>query len=79
MSSIGMRRRLTRIGYHQCPRAASTLVRRPQKPLEGMLNKFIIGLIRAALGVKRQREEAERRERQRQEDERKRQEEAQRL
>jgi hypothetical protein len=51
----------------------------PQKPLEGMLNKFVIGLIRGALGVKRQREEAERRECQRLEDERKRQEEARRL
>jgi hypothetical protein len=51
----------------------------PTKPLEGLLNKFMIGLIRAALGVKRQRAEAERRERERQEEERKRQEEARRL
>jgi hypothetical protein len=51
----------------------------PQRPLEGMLNKFLVGLVRAALGVKRQRAEAELRERQRQEDERKRQEEARRL
>jgi hypothetical protein len=44
-----------------------------------MLNKFLVGLVRAALGVKRQRTEAERRERERQEEERKRQEEARRL
>jgi hypothetical protein len=51
----------------------------PTRPLEGSLNKFIIGLVRAALGLKRQRAEAERRERERQEEERKRQEEARRL
>lgn len=49
------------------------------KPLEGLLNKLMIGLVRAALGVKRQRAEAERRERERQEEEHKRQEEARRL
>jgi hypothetical protein len=43
------------------------------------LNKFIVGLVRTALGAKRQRAEAEHRERERQEDERKRQEEANRL
>jgi hypothetical protein len=51
----------------------------PTRPLEGLLNKFIIGLIRAALGLKRQRAEADRRQRERQEEERKRQEEARRL
>jgi hypothetical protein len=51
----------------------------PAKPLEALLNKFMIGLVRAALGVKRQRAEAERRERERKEEERKRQEEARRL
>ena len=51
----------------------------PTRPLEGLLNKFIIGLVRGALGVKHQRAEAERRESQRQEEERKRQEEARRL
>jgi hypothetical protein len=44
-----------------------------------ILNKFLVGLVRAALAVKRQRAEAERRERERQEDERKRQAEARRL
>ena len=46
---------------------------------EDQLNKFIIGLVRAALSVKRQRAEAEERERQRQDEERQRQEEARRL
>jgi hypothetical protein len=50
-----------------------------QHPLEEMLNKFIIGLVRAALGVQQQRAEADRREQERQEEERKRQEEAKRL
>jgi hypothetical protein len=45
---------------------------------EDLLNKFVIGLVRAALGVKRQRAEAERREKERQEAERLRQEEARR-
>jgi hypothetical protein len=49
------------------------------KPVEELLNKYMIGLVRAALGVKRQRTEAERRERERQEEERKRKEEARRL
>jgi hypothetical protein len=49
------------------------------KPLEELVNEFIIGLVRAALRVKRQRAEPERRERERQEEERKRQEEARRL
>jgi hypothetical protein len=49
------------------------------KPLEGLLNKFMIGLVRASLGLKRQRAEAERRERERQVEERKWQEEARRL
>jgi hypothetical protein len=49
------------------------------KPLEEMLNKFLVGLVRAALGVKEQRAETERREKERQEEERKRQEEARRL
>lgn len=49
------------------------------KPLEGLLNKFMTGLVRTALGLKRQRAEAERRERERREEERKRQEEARRL
>jgi hypothetical protein len=44
-----------------------------------MLNRFVIGLVQADFGLKRQRAEAERRERERQEEERKRQEEARRL
>jgi hypothetical protein len=47
-------------------------------PLARMLNRFLIGLIRAALGLKQQRADAERRERERQEAERKRLEEARR-
>jgi hypothetical protein len=46
---------------------------------EDRLNAFIVGLVRAALGVKRQRADAEERERVRQEEERRRQEEAGRL
>ena len=37
----------------------------PNRPLEELLNKFMIGLVRAALGLKRQRAEADRRERER--------------
>jgi hypothetical protein len=48
------------------------------KPLEKILNKFLIGLVRAALGLKKQRADAEQRERERQEQERRRQEEARR-
>lgn len=44
----------------------------PSKPLEQVLNKFMIGVIRAALAVKQQRAEAERRERERQDEERQR-------
>ena len=51
----------------------------PSRPLEELLNKLIIGLVRAALGVKRQRADADRRELERQEEERKRQEEARRF
>jgi hypothetical protein len=46
---------------------------------EDRLNTFIVGLVRAALGVKRQRAEAEEQERVRKEDEHKRQEEARRV
>jgi hypothetical protein len=48
------------------------------KPIESQLNKFLVGLVRAALGLKEQRAEAERQELERQERERKRQEEARR-
>lgn len=48
------------------------------KPLERIINRFIVGLVRAALGLKHQHAEAERRESERQEAERRREEEAQR-
>ena len=48
------------------------------RPLEELLNKFLVGLVRAALGLKKQRVDAERRERERQEAERRRQQEARR-
>jgi hypothetical protein len=48
------------------------------KPLESRLNKFVVGLVRAALGLKQQRADADRRERERQEQERQRHEEARR-
>ena len=35
------------------------------RPAESLLNKFIAGLVKAALGVKKQRADAERRERER--------------
>jgi hypothetical protein len=46
------------------------------RPLEEMLNKFLIGPVRVALALKEQRAEAERREKERQEPERQREEEA---
>ena len=49
------------------------------KPLEQLLNRIIIGLVRAALGLKRQRAEAEAARLKREEEERLRQEEARRL
>jgi hypothetical protein len=48
------------------------------RPLESLLNRFLVGLVRAALGLKKQRADAERRERERQEEEKKRLEEARR-
>jgi hypothetical protein len=49
------------------------------KPLEEMLNRFIIGLVRAALWLKRQRADADAARLKREEEERLRQEEARRL
>ncbi|MDP1572194.1 MAG: hypothetical protein Q8L86_19525 [Vicinamibacterales bacterium] len=51
----------------------------PSRPLEHLLNRFLVAVIRAALGVKRQRADAERSARGRQEQERLRQDEARRL
>src|SRR5205085_2680974 len=48
------------------------------KSLESILNKFLVGLVRAALGLKKQRTDAERRQHERQQEERRRQVEARR-
>jgi len=50
-----------------------------RKPLEEMLNRFVIGLVRAALGLKRQRAEAEARAKKEAEEQRLREEEPRRL